>query len=755
MQVCARRVAGIAVIAAASTLVFAPAASAEIGSVFGGDVACAVQDDGVRFCGSSSPRSTTRAWDGVPIDVNVAFPPAPASGPDGQYPLVMIFHGYGGGKFGLAAMRPWLDQGYATFSMTDRGFRESCGSAASRGADPEGCANGYVRLLDTRYEVRDAQEFAGELADEGLIDPWRIGATGGSYGGGLSMALAALRDRKMLPDGSLVPWMSPGGKPLRIAAATPNIPWTDLAYSLTPNGSTLDYVAKAPYRGRYGVSKRSFQNGLYLSGLGAPGFYAPVGTPGADLTGWRDRIEAGEPYDGDPAAQAVLDEITSHHSSYYIDPSVPPAPLLISNGFTDDLFPADEALRFYNRTRTQYPKADISLLFGDFGHMRAQNKPDAVERLEAFQSEWFAYYLKGPGAAGKGAGRSAEPFHGVQALTQTCPAEAPSGGPYFARNWARIARGEIRLAAKGAVTIAPDSGDPAIATTFDPVAGGGACARTSAADEPGTATYRLDPAPAGGYTLLGAPTVIADFTLPGNTSQVAARLLDVAPDGQQSLVARGLWRPATGGPTTQVFQLHPNGWHFTEDHAPKLELLAKDAGGEILNSYGRASNNQQPVTVSRLELRLPVRERPGTYEGLIGSPAPKVLPKGYKLARDFRNLPHPRAKLASGELVVHGNEMRAELKCPRKFESCNDLEVTVVGLPSRSAGASAAAAGKFVVARGELSRIRGGRTRATDLDLTPKGRAYFADHTELRTKVKVKSLETVGADRRARAAHVS
>ena len=108
-----------------------------------------------------------------------------------------------------------------------------------------------MRLIDNRYEVRDAQEFAGQLADEGvgLIDPQRIGAIGGSYGGGMSMALAALKNRKVMPDGSLVPWTSPAGKPMQIAAAAPNIPWTDLAYSLVPNGSTLDYVADAPYRG--------------------------------------------------------------------------------------------------------------------------------------------------------------------------------------------------------------------------------------------------------------------------------------------------------------------------------------------------------------------------------------------------------------------------------------------------------------------------------------------------------------------------
>ena len=34
---------------------------------------------------------------------------------------------------------------------------------------------------------------------------------------------------------------------MEIAAAQPDIPWTDLAYSLLPNGHTLDYVADAPY----------------------------------------------------------------------------------------------------------------------------------------------------------------------------------------------------------------------------------------------------------------------------------------------------------------------------------------------------------------------------------------------------------------------------------------------------------------------------------------------------------------------------
>ena len=727
----------VALVVTAAALLLPQAASGAIGSVFGGDVSCGVQGDGVRFCGSSSPRSTTKTFDGVPIDVNVAFPPEPAAGVDANYPLIMIFHGYGGGKLGLSTMQPFLDRGFAAFSMTDRGFRESCGSGASRAADPAGCERGYVRLIDNRYEVRDAQEFAAKLADEGLIDPQRIGATGGSYGGGMSMALAALKNRKVLENGSIVPWMSPGGKQMRLAAAAANIPWTDLAYSLAPNGSTLDYVADAPYVGRIGVMKESLVNGLYFSGLLAPGFYAPEGSdPSADLTGWKSLLDAGEPYGA--AAQAVVDELTTNHSSYYIDDSTKPAPLLISSGFTDDLFPVDEAIRYYNRTRTEYPNADIGLFFGDFGHPRAQNKDDVTDLLEGRQLGWLEHFVGGAGP---------EPRQGVEAMTETCPGSAPSGGPLTARSWARMAPGEIRVSRGGERTIAPDASSGG---SFDPVGGGGACATADGTDIAGSASYRLDPAPPGGYTLIGAPTAIADFTLPGDTSQVAARLLDVGPDGQETLVARGLWRPETGGPTKQVFQLHPNGWLFAEGHVPKLELLANDAkpGGGPLSSYGRPSNDQQPVTVSKLKLRLPVLERPGAFDALVRAPAPKVLPDGYELASDFAELPDPGAKV-KGKLRVVGSKLKARVKCPRRFAACNDGSITVKAA-GRSRG-SKRAGGRFKIAAGRFE-AKGGKRKTVKMKVTRRARSYFRTHRKLKVAVKVKTAERVGAWKRNRRA---
>jgi predicted acyl esterase len=719
-----------ALIGIAGALAFAPAAQAAIPSVFGGAVPCTVAADGVRECGGSA--TTVPTFDGVPIDVNVAFPPAPASGPDGPYPLVMVFHGWGGSKIGFGSsggnddLRRWTSQGYAAFSMSDRGWGDSCSKMSPTFFLPA-CMPGYIRLMDTRYEVRDAQEFAGRLADESRVDPQRIGTTGPSYAGGLSMALAALKTRKMLPDGSLVPWTSPGGTPMRIAAAAPEIPWTDLAYSLAPNGRTLDYVTDNTYGPPTGILKQSFVAGLFALGA-ASGNYSSS-DPDANLPQWYARTNTGEPYDGDPLVADMIDELTTHHSSYYIDDSIQPAPLLIYNGWTDDLFPPDEALRFYNRTRATYPGADISLFFLDGGHQRGENKPADIARLHQAQDAWFAHFLRGDGAA---------PFEGVRALTTTCPSTAASAGPYSAPSWAELAPGEVRLESSGQKTIAPAAGDPSIGQAFDPISGGGACAQASGADQPGTATYRLPAAPAGGFTLMGSPTILAQIASQGPHSQIAARLLDVGPDGQETLVARGLYRASTGS-GDHVFQLHPNGWKFAAGHVAKLELLPSDS------PYSRPTNGQAPITLTDLELRLPVLERPGAGGGVVQSPAPKEVPRGSTLAPGFRGVGLARARLAKGPLRVRGGRLIARVRCPAAFEACHQGRLIARGAPKHGR------AGRFMLGRAAFS-ARGGQTKTVRAKLTRAARRFFAAHRRLRTRVTVRTAESDRVSRQLRAA---
>jgi len=272
-----------------------------------------------------------------------------------------------------------------------------------------------------------------------------------------------------------------------------------------------------------------------------------------------------------------------------------PAPLFVGSGFTDDLFPVDEALRFANRTRKRYPRAPVSLLFGDFGHQRATNKPRERNRLVSSIHAWFDHYLRN---------RHARSRLGVTAYAETCPRSAPSLGPFHASTFGRLATRAVRFATRKPRSILSTGGDPSVGAAIDPVAGGGnACASVSASPEAGTVAYRLRPR-RHAYTLLGAPAIHARLSVHGTAppnAQIDARIWDVAPGGSaQTLVARGTYRPHQGANT---WQLHPGAWRFAKGHVARLELLGRDA------PYARPSNDEFQVDVKRLRLRLPVRQR--------------------------------------------------------------------------------------------------------------------------------------------------
>lgn len=735
----------LAALAVVIALVVAPVAQAAPPTeVFGGDVECKPAVGGITEC-----NGPTKSWDGTKIDVNVFLPPESLGA--GPFPLIGDFHGWGGAKQGLKTVvlappappaatpiseqedqriRKWAEEGYAVFSMSDRGWGLSCGAKDPDRTEPE-CAQGWNHLMDDRYEVRDAQYLMSVLADEGLVEPDKVGVTGASYGGGISVALAALRNREMLPGGELVPWESPGGEAMEIAAAVPQWAWTDIAYALAPNGRNLDYVTNSTYRGPsgkapIGVMKYSYTEGLYQTGAEV-GRYSPTTEDSIPL--WRERLRGGEPYT-DALANGMIEELTTFHSAFGIDHSVAPAPMLLQNGWNDDLFPVDEALRLYQRTRAQYPGDPISLFFADFGHSRSQNKgPDVAlfqERLEA----WFAHYLKGEGST---------PSSSVEALTTTCPNSAPSEGPFKAANWAGLQPGEIRFQSAAAQTIGHGtSAEEQVPTTssgaFDPIVGAKTpCVAlpSAAVANPRSATYSLAPAPAGGYTLLGSPTIVADVESPSPNSEIAARLLDVSPEGTETLIARGLYRPV-GGSQQIVFQLHPQAYHFAAGHVAKLELLPSDF------PYGRFSNLQTNVTVNSLELRLPVRDQPGSLGGLVQTPQAKVLPAGYQLAAEFETKPSggggggnntppaptppaPIVKIGAGslngKLVATKNRLTVPIQCGGDGDCLGKVSVSV-----KQKGAKK----RTTLASGSYS-ITSGKSVKLSLPLTKAGKKLIAN----------------------------
>jgi hypothetical protein len=589
------------VLSTAVVLAIPAAAQADEPSAFG-RIPCAAQSDGTRFC-QGSVATRVSSFDGQPLDFNVALPAAA-----GPAPLVLILHGYGGTKKPFDSQEsPWLPsahdlakRGYAVINTTDRGFGDSCGSLASRTL-PD-CATGWIHLLDTRFEIRDFQYLAGLLVDQGLAQPTKIGAIGESYGGGSSIMLATLKDRIMQSDGTLAPWTSPNGTPMAIAAATPTIPWSDLISSLTPNGRWLDYTvpsAQENYTPR-GQLKLSFVQGLYLVG-NTSGYYSPPGVDHeSDLTTWNAITNAGEPTNT-PAYDDLINIFVHYHGAQYVldGEAVPnteaPAPMLLSSGFTDDLFPAAETLRFATLVKRLYPKTPLALMYFDYGHMRGQNKPADVARLKTKVNAWLDRYVLGSGKT---------PKQDVTVLTQTCPGVAKSGGPYTAANWGALHPGQRVLRSKPAQTVTSSGGDPNVSKTFDPVLGGGACATTTTGAESGTASYAFPDAKRKGYTMIGSATVQAKIAITGQFPMLDGRLFDVAPDGSQSLVARNVFRPADGA-TSLIWQLNANAWHFAKGHHPRLQILGRDV------PYMRASNGQFSIAISDAKITLPTRETKG------------------------------------------------------------------------------------------------------------------------------------------------
>ena len=385
-----------------------------------GWIACAVEE--LRECSGLA-----ESWDGIPLDTTVVLPPGRAK----DLPLVALVHGFGNSKYEYLDPASeaytgnaftWARRGYAVLVHTARGLWGSCGTPESRLASPVACVDGYLHLADVRFEVRDTQELISELVDEGVADPARIGATGDSYGGGQSLMMAALRDRIMLPDGSYAPWVSPGGTPIRLAAAAPVIPWTDLVSAAAPNGSVSSTRPTSRERATtpVGVEKASVVNAIYAAaqfavGPGQPvgepfvpgrpmGFVAPPGVdPEADVGGWVSRTTEGEPYD-DAYARSIVDLLADYHSAYYLKADRPPGASLPLSRVHRRPLPGrrDASLRKPDPPQVPFaaPERDARRLRSPARCEQARRARAPVDEIDA----WFARYVRGD-APTAGSGR--------------------------------------------------------------------------------------------------------------------------------------------------------------------------------------------------------------------------------------------------------------------------------------------------------------------------------------------------------------
>jgi fermentation-respiration switch protein FrsA (DUF1100 family) len=577
----------VVVVLAVSAIVWlaAPAAQAAPPLPFGH--AC-VPQNGVLFCPTTADAERVPSWDGVPLDVDVTLPPTG----DGPFPTIVMMHGWGGNKRSFESNSPdggynnvhYAQQGYAVVNYSARGFGRSCGASDSRTSP--GCDRGWIHLADHRYEGRDTQHLLGVLVEQGIAMPSAVAATGVSYGGIQTLNLARLRNRVRLEDGSFVPWTSPAGTPLAITAGYARWPGSDMTYALQPNGRFTDF--RTPKKDDAirpgGVEKKSYNDILYASG-NATGFYAPQGGAfSSDITTWKALADRGEPTR--PDALEVGRELTAFHS--WAGLTGPSAALIVQNGWTDDLFPAPEALRVY-RTFHAVPGARLSLQLGDLGHARGTNNAFENSVMVAQANSFFSAYLRKQGRA---------PRHGsVLAFTQTCSTAARASARFRAENWERLHPKTVTMRHRGLLRMTSRGGTASTGKAIDPIGGGGrACATVKVEHARGTAVVQRRFRSA--FTMLGMPTVDTRIRTKGRGGFIAARLWDVH-RGRQVLVSRGVYRLRDNQRGHIVFQLFGNGWKFAKGHTAKLELLGRDP------DYLRTSNFRFSVRFTRTRVDLP------------------------------------------------------------------------------------------------------------------------------------------------------
>lgn len=525
-------------------------------------------------------------FDGTALDVDLALPAAE------PYPLIVVMHGWGGSKGdgGPSSAYPgdafFTARGYAVIRYSARGFGKSWGQ---------------THLASLEVEIRDLQSLVSAVVDDErfAVTPRRIGVTGASYGGGHSW-LIATRPR----------WRTQEGTAVQVAAVAPVVPWTDLVYSLVPNGRPNRSTAVV------GTVKTTYVSALFAGGLrNDPERPYPNYIP--LLPKLYARFMAGEPYEAggmrDPIVEDGEREITTLRSPAWQHRWLQQlrrnrslwVPVFDVQGWTDDLFPVTESLRMYGLLKGVSPHYPIKQYFGDIGHPRAVNKPGEVALILKMLAKWFGYWLKGEGA---------RPTFDVTAATTTpgrrfarsllIRAEGPGG----------LANSSARLRARGPFVLVNQPGQTG-GLPADPIV------RVAAGSLVESLAPRLVEAqalPTGGALIsrtagrlsgggrwlwyVGQGSVRLRGTVAGTDVQYDVRLWDRAPDGTVRLVDRGTFKYV--GPPGDLdirIPLFGNSWRFPREHQVLLEVAEVDI------PFLRPNNLPSSTSVRTLVLDLPVR----------------------------------------------------------------------------------------------------------------------------------------------------
>jgi ABC-2 type transport system ATP-binding protein len=316
----------------AATLAAVPTAQAQGSAAANAAATAAAQTKVTHDCLASVPDPDTT--EKVKICYSV-FRPAQASRSH-RVPLLMHSHGWGGSRAkDPAAFSRFLNAGYGVLSFDQRGFGESGGHAYVENPTVEGHdVRKLVRLVSRLKWVKQ----------DGKGDP-RLGATGGSYGGGYQF-LAAFEELRTK------------GKPVFDALA-PEITWYDLNQSLAPGKVVRTEWASV-------LSAASVPSDAL-----PPKVYAAL-AEGAATGFWPDGTV--------PGTLNISDFFRKNGPRWHVSQGRKlDIPVLLGQGTTDSLFPLQQGLANWKQALTRQARRDSIFVGYNGGHVLPAVVPRGID----------------------------------------------------------------------------------------------------------------------------------------------------------------------------------------------------------------------------------------------------------------------------------------------------------------------------------------------------------------------------------------
>ncbi len=281
------------------------------------------------------PGGPLSAIDPTPVDIDARLY-LPDSTPA---PAVVLAHGFGGSKEGLATQAERLQAaGFVVITYSARGF---------------GKTRAAISMNSPQYEVADAKaliDYASslrEVSQESPKDP-KIGFAGSSYGGALSLLVA--------------------GQDARVDAIVSDITYNSLQNSLFPQG----------------VFKQQWTANFFSVGMATPPQLAsPCGRFSLDWCQIYNTAATRQPLTPE---QLTLMNASSPAS---VAGNITAATLLVQ-GQADSLFPLSEADATFTQIKTAQPATPLAMVWQAGGHDGGVNEFD---RLVDLGITWFNKHL--------------------------------------------------------------------------------------------------------------------------------------------------------------------------------------------------------------------------------------------------------------------------------------------------------------------------------------------------------------------------